>query len=593
MATTWEIELDDGVSGPARKAAGALGGVSAEADKLKSSAKAGGEALDRMFKRDANGKLRDLKGRFVSGAENASRFGGELGATGGKLAAMVGPAALAAAGVAALTVGFGLAVKAAGAFGSAVAKGFDTARTIRGVANILGKGVPGAADKALDAILDIQRKTAAPIEDITESFNKLTQAGFDSKQAGEIATIRQNLQAAGKEGDIFLDKLRDLKKEFEITGDISDAVLEDLSESLGGSQKFMEALSEATGKSVKELKKLQADKKLKDLPGIQEAITKTAIKLGKEFDGLSKASKPLGERLKSLADVAFTEIGRGIKLDILEDLFKILESDDAKKFFQDIGKGLNAAVGVLKKFGSGFMKAFGPAIPELKKLGSAVLKAFGFMDEDAMASIGNLAGVLGGMAAQALVFGIKIAAGAAIAVAGFVKMAIGISNMATATMDRVRGMRDMVKNNLFTLAAIAQELGYAVSEGFANGITSGITAVITAAKALATSVKNAVKGALEIKSPSRVFQGYGDMTTAGFAKGVEGGSGDVQSATQGTFSPEALQRSVANSSALSGAGGRGGNTITINVEVNGGEGGDLPELIARRISEVLSTTATA
>ncbi|MGB1223783.1 MAG: hypothetical protein ACPHCN_06520 [Mycobacterium sp.] len=592
MATTWEIELQDKVSGPATKAAAALGGVSSEADKLKASAKAGGTELDRMFKRDSNGKLRDLNGRFVSGAENASRFGGALGGAGSGLAAIGGPAALAAAGIAAVTIAAGLAIKALSAFGAGVAQGFDTARTIKGVANILGKGVPGAADKALDAILDIQRKTAAPIEDITESFNKLTQAGFDSKQAAEIATIRQNLQAAGKEGDIFLDKLRDLKKEFEITGDISDAVLEDLSESLGGSQKFMEALSEATGKSVKELKKLQADKKLKDLPGIQEAITKTAIKLGKEFDGLSKASKPLGERLKSIAEIAFTEMGRGINLDFLGDIFKLLESDDAKKLFQDIGKGLNVAVGVLKKFGSGFLKAFGPAIPELKKLGSAVLKAFGFMDKDAVASIGSLAGVLGVMAAQALVFGIKVAAGAALAIAGFMKFAIGVANMATAAMDRVTGMRDMIKNTLFTIAAVVQELGFAVSEGFANGITSGITMVITAAKSLAAAVKGAVAGALEIKSPSRIFMGYGDMTTAGFAKGMEGGSSDVQRATKGTFSPDALQRSLAGSSALSAPSGGAGNTITINVEVNG-EGGDLADVIARRVAEVLDTTATA
>ena len=573
MATTWEIELDDGVSGPAKKAAKSLSGLSSEADKLKGSTKAGGAELDKMGGR---------------GASSFSKLGSSM-------AAAVGPAAAVAIGVAAITAGLALAIKAAASFGSAVLKGFDTARTIRGVANILGKGVPGAADKALDAILDIQRKTAAPLEDITESFNKLTAAGFDTGQAKEIATIRQNLQASGKEGDIFVDKLRDLKKEFEITGDVSDAILEDLSETLGGSKKFMEELSKATGKSVKELKKLQADKKLKDLPGIQEAITKTAIKLGKEFDGVSKASKPLAERLKSLTDRAFTEIGRGIKLDIIEDLFDLLDSPEATKLFQDIGKGLNVAVGVLKKFGKGFLDAFGPAIPGLKKLGKEVLKAFGFMDKDALTSIGKLAGALGGMVAKWVVQGVQIAAGAALAAAAFIKMAMGIVGMAQNAISVVTYMKDMVIAALGTLSSIVQQLGLAVSQGFAGGFLSGIGLVSSAASALANAVKSAVAGAtgLQIKSPSRVFMGYGDMTTAGFAKGMESGSGDVQKATQGTFSPAALTSSMAGSTALSGGSGGGGNTIIVNVDGSGGNGEDLADLIARRVAEVLDTTAHA
>jgi hypothetical protein len=73
---------------------------------------------------------------------------------------------------------------------------------------------------------------------------------------------------------------------------------------------------------------------------------------------------------------------------------------------------------------------------------------------------------------------------------------------------------------------------------------------------------------LRIHSPSKVFEDYGRMTSAGFARGIEHSSSMIDDAVGDAYD---LVPPV-------GAGGGGGrNSITVNVpvtvQVNGGRGG--------------------
>jgi hypothetical protein len=51
---------------------------------------------------------------------------------------------------------------------------------------------------------------------------------------------------------------------------------------------------------------------------------------------------------------------------------------------------------------------------------------------------------------------------------------------------------------------------------------------------------NSAREFLGIRSPSRVFAELGDQTAAGFAVGVERGTGDAQGAVQSLVAPPAL-----------------------------------------------------
>lgn len=69
-----------------------------------------------------------------------------------------------------------------------------------------------------------------------------------------------------------------------------------------------------------------------------------------------------------------------------------------------------------------------------------------------------------------------------------------------------------------------ESLGAAIPEGTASGVVKGTKDVAEASKKMADETEKAFRGALEIKSPSGVFKGFGDNITEGAKLGVTEGT---------------------------------------------------------------------
>ena len=70
-------------------------------------------------------------------------------------------------------------------------------------------------------------------------------------------------------------------------------------------------------------------------------------------------------------------------------------------------------------------------------------------------------------------------------------------------------------------ASDAADIGKQFSAGLAGGIISGRSRVIEAAKSVAQAAAKAAKDALDINSPSKVTEGFGEMFDLGFVRGIE------------------------------------------------------------------------
>jgi TP901 family phage tail tape measure protein len=81
-------------------------------------------------------------------------------------------------------------------------------------------------------------------------------------------------------------------------------------------------------------------------------------------------------------------------------------------------------------------------------------------------------------------------------------------------------------------AARMATLGGQAIDGFINGLKSRIGSIVSYARELANTVNVAFKQALQIKSPSKVFEGHGQNVVAGFVAGIQGSQGNALTAAR-------------------------------------------------------------
>ena len=104
-------------------------------------------------------------------------------------------------------------------------------------------------------------------------------------------------------------------------------------------------------------------------------------------------------------------------------------------------------------------------------------------------------------------------------------------------------------------------LGKAIVLGIVKGMVSFQTTISEATLDLAKGVKDAFADYLKIKSPSKVFEGFGQNTVEGYAQGVERGSARASEAVQGMV-PGSTSSNTTNNS-----------PVSIEVNIHGGGGG--------------------
>ncbi|WP_144721247.1 hypothetical protein [Cellulosimicrobium sp. TH-20] len=113
------------------------------------------------------------------------------------------------------------------------------------------------------------------------------------------------------------------------------------------------------------------------------------------------------------------------------------------------------------------------------------------------------------------------------AVAGSVGKFAELSGRAVAALNT---LPDDVKAELEKAGVVAYDAGGNVVDGFTDGIGDKIPDVERSAEDIATTMSISTANALEIRSPSRLFQRYGQFVVQGFTNGIQSLIGTVTTA---------------------------------------------------------------
>ncbi len=143
------------------------------------------------------------------------------------------------------------------------------------------------------------------------------------------------------------------------------------------------------------------------------------------------------------------------------------------------------------------------------------------------------------------------------------------------------------------------QLGEFISEGLAKGIELA-SAPIKAVTGLADRIAGAFTGKMEIGSPSRLFEEYGENTAEGYRLGLMSGRsgiedsvnglgvaatpGDIESAVRGSGSTGA----TATTASASRGGGSATVNLTLNVDARGGDGDGIASKLRELLPSILA-----
>lgn len=165
-----------------------------------------------------------------------------------------------------------------------------------------------------------------------------------------------------------------------------------------------------------------------------------------------------------------------------------------KAFFQGMWSGIKEGLAPLLP---AFRAAFAPMAPVLRPIMSA-LKAVWTWFKNLLNPVDDVGG-------RAAAMGQKVGLALAKIIGEGIKVLTFFTGMATK----------------FTA------FGIQMMTGLLSGITSGAGKVLAKVKEIGSSIKNAFTGLMGIKSPSRVFMGYGNMLGAGLQLGMESSTGGI------------------------------------------------------------------
>lgn len=253
---------------------------------------------------------------------------------------------------------------------------------------------------------------------------------------------------------------------------------------------------------------------LEQLPGVQ-AFARTVAAIGDAFGGASAAGLRLQAVVAGLINRAGAAIGG------------LLTPERIEGFVGTLATVLPPLIDTLVRMGGAFVEGLGqglgPLIRDLRGTSQADLARW---TEWAVTFARNL-GVIVGFAAQLT--------------AAFVTLGVVLTNVAGYAVQAF---------NAFT------GIGTSIVDGIVAGITGAAGRVAGAVTGLASSAVATARDVLGIRSPSTVFAELGDQTAAGFAVGVERGTGGAQGAVESLVAPPALGTPAAGSAGpLAGRGG--------------------------------------
>lgn len=552
MAIAEELALTDGVSGPAKKMAAAIGGVEratvdAAASLAKMSRATGAVSMPAIKPPKVPAPPKALASSWTKVGKEAGNAGLAVAGVGGplgKAAAMAGPVGLIAVGVGAIGIAAAAAALKMGELVVDIIAAAAAASVLRGKGVALFDSLSGGrGDVVMERLKTQAIATGQSFEDLQERTKKARDAGLSFGDAFQLNLLRGDLLAAERsaaEADAAIDgvvaavkaggnaskEIAKVADQFNVVGDGAAAATK-TSKTLGGVLGRLKAvpanLFDAIGKQLAPDFDKAAESVGKWLDEMNKSGTVQAV-----VDGVVGAIRGIGRVITAVAPIA-KALWEGLKTGLsgLGPLFKII----------------SAAIG---------------------SVGGKSGEASGFMTSLAMAAkvLGIGIGiVIGAFVLMGTAIGAAVAAGAAI-IGFFAKLGAG------------------------ALAA-----GQSIITGLVNGIKNGIARAVQAAKDLASAVSGTIKSALKIGSPSKLFAGYGGDVTTGFAEGVTGGVGDARAAVGKLADVTADMPDAVGPAANTNAGGGlaargaagGGSGVTVNITVNVTVGAGATEADGQRV----------
>jgi hypothetical protein len=439
-----------------------------------------------------------------------------------------------------------------------------------------------------------------------------------------IAALRGDIDALDAETGLGTDKLRALAKGLQDAGESSaekalgaegSAAYTGLVKAAADATIAAEEAAEKTGAVPDKL----AAEVLKANAAVDEFAANAKSKLGpivaQQMRGLDAQSKTLKKNIGQIfggLDIEPVLDGMSILVGLFD---KNTAAGQAMKFlfesvFQPIiDQARNAAL-VVEAFAIGFLIGLTKVYIALKPVIRTISDLFGFDDTSLTDTLTSAKGI--GETASYVFVGVASAFAAVLAaVAAVVAPIVSV----TAAIGSLIGMIydvnvailggfitawNAAKSFLGSLPASVQQIGLDIVRGMAAGITGGASIVVEALGGVVNSAINSAKNALGIHSPSKVFAGIGEDTTAGFAVGVEDEAPAAQDALQAMVEPPAAATAgamQAGAAVASGAGAGGGGKM---IDLSGStwnisgvkDAESVADLIAEKLTRILEGDAS-
>jgi hypothetical protein len=608
---TFTLAFDDEVSGPAEAAADSVDAlvkkVRTAEDAIRQITKAqqamrGGSVQSIEAHKQLTAKVTALRERVALGTSALLKHGKTLDAVTKEEKQKAKAAAEAAKAQAALasstktgaeamglslptvaTLTAALVGLAASAVGGVVAfvKWIAEAANARRTAALFREAALGSAQGAKDLGVQIDalaKKVSTPKEKIDELALSLSKANISGRTI--VDTLKAVTQASDAMGDQVGSKLQDIITRNARGGHMGLSPQELLGTNLDFSDVARE-VAIGTRMTMKEAQKALLTGAVPIEAGaaaIKRAVEKRfkEINLRKQLDIGVQAQKARENLANLTKDVDLTPFLKGIH----EVLTVFDKNTIAGRGLQQIITATGKAFNELGTAGAPVVKAAltGVIVATLKtataffKVRNALRKAFGDRELVSGIDAATAAMTAAEVAVYTLGAGLAMSAAAAAAIAApFVMVYDAVTELGTTVSDTY--------DKIVTIDWSA--LGVGVIDGIVNGIKSRVGVVEQEIGGLTDKIKKAFTEPLQIHSPSRVFEDYGENIGEGARRGVERKSSSVRDAVQ-AMAPAAPDGA---SSRASSGGGVPAINIPITVHADGKARGD--ELAASIRREVV------
>lgn len=628
MAAEIEVELEDGVSKPAKTASKSL-------DKLSKSAKG----------------VKNNAGKIGGSAQKVKGLGSAADASAAGMKTLAGAAKFAATAVAAV------AVAAGAAFASALGQSLKFADGIRFSLTAFLKSGP-KAEAAIARIMGISNELGVSFQTAASTFKSFISAGLGEDAAANMIKFRADVQAFAGDTPAAVARVENAFVQLEkavatgkieadgfnsIVGNLPVNQVQIMTELAKKMKVPLSDLVDSSGKLKVALTELPVDKLVES---IQDATLK-ATGFGKAGDAaFAKATSTVSglvgmikNRAGNAIDQLALKIGPNLGKAALPVLDKLASAMNSPEFSAGLSSAadfmsgafvtgidvLTTAFNFLKPIVSGFFDGFGTsaglAVPVIKKIGSALMSlmgnetfingvatafkvlgfAMGIALDISLALIGFMAagwailgagiGIIGAVGNAIVSFFsafFSIASSVISAVIGFFDLLINgsfsdiqsaVSKMSNTVTGFFSTMGAKIITALVSLVSKVASVGGEMMAGLVGGIKGAAGAVVGAITGVVGNAISSAKALLGIASPSKVFEEFGVNTVVGFERGVVDEGPRVSSALGGVLDPSSL-------AALGPGGGTNNLSASSNATINV-QGATEPANVAMQVRDVL------